>query len=225
MNMDCFLKRFSQVLITSDGDALFESFKIWLGGTTSIKISKLLNFAVSQMDQDECYVETGVYTGCTLVSSFWANAKKCYGIDPYGEGMPEATTQIPEFVRDQARRNISQLSQGVKLIEKDFRNVTPEEIPEKIAVSFIDAKHDYVNVTDNLKWLEGKLASDALIFFDDINYSEVSRAIVDWWLLHRKNVSLICWIEPFYQDTGYISSVQDRVLNNGLVILRVQGMV
>jgi len=221
MNIDCFLKRFPQVLLSSDGDALFEAFKIWLGGTTSIKISKLLNFAVSQMDQDECYVEVGVYTGCTLVSSFWANSKKCYGIDPYGEGMPEATTQSPEFVRDQARRNVSQLSQGVTLIEKSFRDVSPEEIAEKIAVTFIDAKHDYVSVMDNLKWLEGKLSKDALIFFDDINYSEVSRAITEWWLSHRENVSLLCWIEPSYRDAGYISSVQDRVLNNGLVILRV----
>lgn len=220
MNMDCFLKRFSQVLMTNDNDATFEAFKIWVGGTTSPKIAKLLNFAVSQMDADECYVETGVFTGCTLISAHYANGKTCIGIDPYGPGMKEATLHDAAIIRDQAKWNIARLAAESRLIEKDFRDVKPEEIEKKIAVSMIDAKHNYPEVWDNLVWLEPLLADDALIFFDDINYEGVSAAILDWLKAKPENYQLTAYIKPFYQDGKYVSSVTERVLNNGFALIR-----
>lgn len=83
MNMDCFLKRYCNILLNDENDALFQSFKVLVGGTTSHRIAKLINFAVSQMGHDECYVETGVFTGGTLISAFWANGRTCIGIDSY----------------------------------------------------------------------------------------------------------------------------------------------
>lgn len=220
MNMDCFLKRFSQILMSSENDATFEAFKIWVGGTTSPRIGKLLNFAVSQMDLDECYVETGVFTGCTLISAHYANGRKCFGIDSYGNNMNEATLTNPEVIRDQARWNIARLAGDAKLIEKDFRDVKTDEIGHPIAVSLIDAKHTYQEVWDNLLWLEPLLADDALIFFDDINYEGVSQAMFDWLDSHLTTYQLTCYIKPFYQDGKYVSSVTERGLNNGFAILR-----
>lgn len=220
MNMDCFLKRFSQILLSSDNDATFEAFKIWVGGTTSPKIGKLLNFAVSQMGKDECYVEVGVFTGCTLISANYVNGKTCIGIDPYSKTMNESVMANPEVIRDQARWNISRLAPEIKLIEKDFRDVTKEEIGLPIAVAMIDARHTYQDVYENLQWLHPLLAEDALLFFDDINYDGVSKAIFDWITKNGDTYQLTCYIKPFYQDDRYISSVIERVLNNGVAILR-----
>ena len=220
MNMDCFLKRFSQVFVSSDNDATFEAFKIWVGGTTSSKISKLLNFAVSQMDMNECYVETGVFMGCTLISAHYANDRVCIGIDSYGDNMAEATTANAGVIRDQAVWNIQRLAHESKLIQKDFRDVSKEEIPHPIAVSFIDAKHTYKDVWENLEWLEPMLADDALIFFDDINYEGVSAAVLDWLKAKSETYQLTAYIKPFYQDGKYISSMTERVLNNGFAIIR-----
>lgn len=220
MNMDCFLKRFSQVWMTNDNDAIFEAFKIWVGGTTSPKIGKLLNFAVSQMDMDECYLETGVFTGCTLISAHYANGRTCIGIDPYGAAMKEATLEEGVVIRDQARWNIKRLGAECTLIEKDFRDVKTDEIKKKIAVSMIDAKHNYVEVWDNLLWLEDKLADDAVIFFDDVNYEGVSQAILDWLKAKPETYQLTAYVKPFYQDGKYVSSVTERVLNNGFAIIR-----
>lgn len=222
MNIDCFLKRFSKVLLSSDTDAMFEAFKVWVGGTTSPKIAKLLNFAVSQMDAGECYVETGVFTGATLVSAFWANGKPCVGIDSYSENLKEASILPAELIRNKARINVSELAFGSKLIEKDFRDVKADEIPGKIAVSFVDALHTEKEVTANLNWLEPLLAEDALIFFDDVNHEGVTNAIWKWLHGHPTTAELTAYIRPHYHDQRYISSVEDRVLNNGFAIVRYQ---
>lgn len=219
MNIDCFLKRFSRVLISSDGDSMFEAFKVWVGGTTSPKIAKLLNFAVSQMDAGECYVETGVFTGTTLISAHWANGKPCVGIDSYSENLKEASVLQADAVRDLARQNIARLASEARLIEKDFRDVNPDEIPGKIAVAFIDAMHTEKDVMDNLLWLEPMLAKDALIFFDDANHEGVYKAIFGWLNMRPETTHLLCHIQPHYRDAAYMSSVEDRVLNNGFSII------
>jgi hypothetical protein len=220
MNMDCFLKRYSSVFLSSDGDPTFETFKILIGGTTSTRIAKLLNFAVSQIGHDECYLETGVFTGCTLVSAHWANGRLCYGIDPYNSAMNEVSVAKPDVIRDQARLTINHMAAEARLIEKDFRDVKPEEITKKVAVSFVDARHTEQDVTDNLNWLHPLLADDALLFFDDINYLGVSIAISKWLSAHGDTYDLTAYIKPFFQDEQNSWSVGDRVLNNGVCILR-----
>lgn len=220
MNIDCFLKRYTKILLSADGDGMFEAFKVWLGGTTSPKIAKLLNFAVSQMDAGECYVEVGVFTGATLVSTFWANGKPCVGIDSYSDNLKEASILPAEIIRNKARINVQELALGAKLIEKDFRDVKAEEIPGKVAVAFIDALHTEKEVTDNLAWLEPLLAEDALIFFDDVNHEGVTNAIWSWLHAHPKTMELTAYIRPHYQTPRYMSSVEDRVLNNGFAIVR-----
>lgn len=219
MNIDCFLKRYTKILLSSDGDAMFEAFKVWVGGTTSPKIAKLLNFAVSQMGDGECYVETGVFTGTTLISAHWSNGKPCVGIDSYSENLKEASILPVSVVRDVAKQNIARLASEARLIEKDFRDVTDSEIPGKIAVSFIDALHTEKEVTDNLLWLEPKLAKTALIFFDDANHEGVYKAIFGWLATHTETTHLLCHIQPNYKDSAYMSSVEDRVLNNGFSII------
>lgn len=220
MNVDCFLKRYTKILLSSDGDALFEAFKVWVGGTTSPKIAKLLNFAVSQMDRGECYVETGVFTGATLVSAFWANGKPCVGIDSYSENLKEASILPADVIRAKARINVQELAFGSKLIEKDFRDVAATEIGMPIAVSFVDALHTEQEVTANLEWLEPLLADDALIFFDDVNHEGVTNAIWKWLHTHPTTAELTAYIRPHYENERYLSSVEDRVLNNGFAIVR-----
>lgn len=217
MNMDYFLKKYTSIFMNDGNDTTFETLKTLIGGTTSTRIAKLLNFAVSQIGHDECYVETGVFTGCTLISANRNNGRRCVGIDPY-EGM----TETVDFtrIRDQARAYIAGYGEGAVLIEKDFRGVTKEEIGMPVAVSFIDAMHTEKDVLDNLEWLHPLLADDALIFLDDINYLGVSVAISKWLSKHGDTYDLTAYIKPFYQDEKNSWAIGDRLLNNGVCILR-----
>jgi len=220
MNMDCFLKKFADVLCNDKQDDIFNTVNIIAGGTTSSRISKLLNFAVSQIDDSECYLEVGVYLGATLCSAGLHNEKTCIGIDSYKQDAPEYTDKKASEIRDRCLHNIKSLVRKTTLIEKDFRDVTKEDIPKPVAVSFIDGRHDFEGVMDNLKWLEPLLADNAIIVFDDINYFGVSDALGTWMNEHYKNYEMLCYIKPFYINCNYISSIRDRFLNNGVAIIR-----
>lgn len=222
MNIDSFLKGFTNVLLGDQNDSVFETLKILVGGTTSPRIAKLLNFAVSQMNDSECYLEVGVFAGGTLCSANHANHKKAVGIDKYeGYEISRMTQGNFSEIRDRCLRSINSLGQATtRLIEKDFKDVTKDEIGCPVAVSFIDGTHDYNEVVKNLAWLEPLLAEQAILVFDDVNYLDVSRAIFDWLLSHQCNYELLAYIKPYYQDERYLSSVRDRFLNNGVCVLR-----
>lgn len=219
MNMDFFMKRFADVMMNDKNDHTFETLKILTGGTTSVRIAKLLNFAVSQMDKDETYVEVGVFSGTTLCSAAHVNMKRCIGIDNYDVEEHRGMGCEASSVRDRCLHNIKSTNCGAQLIEKDFRAVTKEEIAYPIAVSFIDGKHDFVSVVDNLKWLEPMLADEAIIVFDDVNYLEVSRAIFTWIYERPETWDMLAYIKPMFLNDKCVNSVQDRFLNNGVCVL------
>ena len=220
MNIDYFMKRFSDILMNDKNDNVFDSMKLLTGGTTSSRISKLLNFSVSQMDDSECYVEVGVYTGGTLCAAGYNNEKVCIGIDKYDPAEIAEMSQVSSVeVRDRCLLNIRALSRKTKLIEKDFRDVTKEEIGMPVGVSFIDGKHDYTDVTKNLEWLEPYLSDYAILVFDDVNYVEVSEAIFDWLKNHKNNYELIAYDKPYFDNCMNMSSLYERFLNNGVAVL------
>lgn len=219
MNLDCFMKRFCDVLMNSAHDDTFETLKILTGGTTSTRIAKLLNFAVSQMDKDETYVEVGVFAGTTLISAAHVNGKRCIGIDNYNPEYMKGMGCIPQVVRDRCVHNINSTNCGAILIEKDFREVTKEDICYPVAVSFVDGTHNFESVMDNLKWLEPMLADEAIIVFDDVNYAEVSQSIFVWLHTHPETWDMLAYVKPFFFNDKNVSSVQDRFLNNGVCIL------
>lgn len=221
MNIDCFLKRFADVLMNDKNDHVFETVKILTGGTTSSRIGKLLNFAVSQMDANECYLEVGVFNGASLCSAGYVSGHKCVGIDKYDPTyIREMCGLDATAVRDRCLHNIRNIAPWATLIEKDFRDVTKEEIGAPVAVTFIDGKHDFTDVTENLKWLEPLLADEAILVFDDVNYEGVTRAISGWVASHAETYDLLFFAKPFYANENYNWSVNERFLNNGTCIVR-----
>lgn len=219
MNMDYFMKRYAVILMNSENDHTFDTLKIMTGGTTSPRIGKLLNFAVSQMDKDETYVEVGVFAGATLISAAYNNGKRCIGIDNYDMDYLKGMGCDPKAVRDRCHYNIDVTKCGAVLIEKDFNAVTKEEIAYPIAVSFIDGTHDFKSVMDNLRWLEPMLADEAVILFDDVNYEGVSRAIFSWLYQNQKTWDMTAYVKPFFFNDKNTHSLTDRFLNNGVAVL------
>lgn len=221
MNIDCFLKRFTDVLMNDKHDDTFETLKILTGGTTSTRICKLLSFAVSQMENDECYLEVGVFNGTSLCSAAYVSGKKCVGIDAYNpEYIKNMCGLDASMVRDRCLHNIRNCAPWASLIEKDFRTVTKEEIGSPVAVSFIDGKHEYDDVMENFAWLEPMLADEAILVFDDVNYEGVTRAISNWVAAHPSTYDLIFYAKPFYMDDKNSWSINERFLNNGTCVLR-----
>jgi Methyltransferase domain len=224
MNIVHFLKRYPDILMNQYNDDIFNNLQLLTGGTTSSRIAKLLNFSVGLMEGEERYVEVGVFTGSTLCAAAYHNEKICIGIDNYlPEEMVQITQLTPEMVKARCRANIQAIDgqKGyVRLIEKSFRDVKPEEIGGPVAVSFIDGKHDYAGVVENLKWLDPMLADHAILVFDDINYIEVSMGIQDWLSAHQDHYDFLAYVKPCYGDGKDVVSVRDRFINNGVCVIR-----
>lgn len=218
MNAKYFAHKFCDILMNETNDHVFSNIKFYTGGGTSPRIAKTINFATALLEKGDAYVEVGVFRGFTLASASYGNTEPCYGIDNF-----DVAVIGPELVKEEViaacKKNIeSYPNSHITLIESDFRNVTKEDIKEKIGVLFIDAKHTFKDVIENLEWAEPLLADNAIIMFDDAALDEVDAAIKGWWMDHLKNYDLIFHARPIYTGEPHIP-VYDRFLHNGLGIL------
>lgn len=213
MKINQFLTRYADVLMNDTNDHTFEMLKFLTGGTTGSRIAKLLNFAVSCLNEEECYLEVGVFNGYTLVSANYQNFKRCIGVDNF--------TQIfgldPEAVKAKCRQNLMMYANDCLLIEADFREVTPEVVEKPIGVHFVDGDHSYEAVRAGMKWVKPMLASDAVILFDDAGYKGVSQAILE--CAQEPGFELMFLQKPLYVGDA-VYPVGDRVLHQGLAMLR-----
>lgn len=204
--------------MNDEQDAVFSSLKLLTGGCTAPRVAKILNFATSLIEKDECYLEVGTYSGYTLASAGYWNGNRIIGIDKFdfkGQGIKDAE----EDVKARCLANLKAYSTNSLLIESDFRNVDLSKLGIKIAVSFIDGKHEHEEVTDNLKWQEQYLADDAVIFFDDVGLKTVDIAIKNWFLMYNKHYDILFYAKPHYLNEESVPVI-DQMLHNGLVILR-----
>jgi predicted O-methyltransferase YrrM len=215
VNINHFLARFSSVLMNETGDQTFETLKLLTAGTTGARIGKLINFAVSCLDPEECYLEVGVFTGFTLISANYQNNRHCVGIDSF---QPDQIFSIqPADVRLKCAYNLKNYTSNTKLIEGDFRAVTQEMVEKLVGVHFIDGDHNYQAVIDGINWVTPMLAKDAIVIIDDVGYQEITRAITE--IADYPGYELFFFYAPLYVgDTVY--PVGDKVLHQGLAILR-----
>lgn len=218
MNINYFLSRFSDVLFNDKNDQTFETLKLLTAGTTSARIAKLINFASACMAEDECYLEVGVFTGFTLISANYQNMKRCVGIDSF---QPDQVFSIkPDDVREKLKFNLINYTYNTLLFDGDFRTVTPEQVGQKVAVHFIDGDHNYEAVKEGIAWVKPMLSKDALLIFDDVGYQGITKAIIE--TMQEPDFEPVFFHKPLYVGDA-IYSVGDKVLHQGLSILRYKG--
>src|SRR4051812_46744669 len=103
MKYDLFLSNYLRAIYSPAGDERFAYLQMQIGGLSSPKTAKLLNLAASCMDEGELYVETGVFTGYTLISASFDNHKQVLGIDSFDTTGPNSSVGCdmnPDEIRD-----------------------------------------------------------------------------------------------------------------------------
>jgi len=215
MNIDKFTSRFLGFLLSDTGDHVYSSMKLMTGGLTSYRTAKLLNFATSVLDDDECYLEIGVFTGYTLMAAHYMNTKICIGIDHFTSfGLD------PEVVRNQCKKNIEYFSrsmnQGILVLDANFKIVKKEDIGRSIGVFFIDGDHSYEETIAQMDWGTPLLSDQAVIIFDDLCFPGVSKAVDE--IVKRPGHELLFYAKPYYVEEGFYTD-RDRVVNTGLAIV------
>jgi len=159
----------TDVLTGLSGESLFGSLQ---------RLSNLL------LDENNCYLEVGVYQGLTLLSSAISNNNSTfYGIDNFA--YYDKDNKNKSIVEDR----VSKLKlSNVELIDSDYEfaleNLEKHIGNKKIKIFFIDGPHDYRSQIMCLLLIKPYLADDAVILIDDSNYRFVRQANRDFLISH-----------------------------------------
>jgi hypothetical protein len=142
---------------------------------STFAIAALINKAVNDMPEGQCYVNVGVWHGFTFLAGMIGNPKeKCIGIDNFSEfGGPRL-----EF----RERYLKARSENHHFFEMDYRKYFQHmhKLEDKIGFYLYDGAHDYENQLEGLKIAEPFLADDALIIVDDTNWPDPYQATMDF---------------------------------------------
>jgi len=136
-------------------------------------IGMLINKIVRDMQNNECYVNIGVWNGFTLLAGMLCNPeKKCIGIDNFSEfGGPKD---------DFKKRFMTSKTNSHSFYNMDYKQYFEGYHESKIGFYFYDGNHTYRNQFDGLKLAEPFLADNAIIMIDDINWHEPEQATNDF---------------------------------------------
>jgi predicted O-methyltransferase YrrM len=135
----------------------------------------LLNLATSLLDEDEAYVEIGVFHGASLVAASLGNEdKQIVGVD---------TFEFRDGSLESVERSLERF--GVprpQIVVGDvFDLVARGELDAlRVGVWYYDALHTYEAQLDGLRIAESLLAPGALVIVDDSDWEQVERAIADY---------------------------------------------
>jgi hypothetical protein len=147
-------------------------------------IAAMINRAVSEMADDECFVNVGVWHGFTLLSGMLNNpGKKCIGIDNFSEfGGPRE-----EFL-ERFRKHKSANHQFQEMdYEKYFSNVHKGPIGFYI----YDGEHSYENQLKGMQVAEPFFSKNCRILIDDTNLPAARRAIDDFMARSRNKYQIL----------------------------------
>jgi predicted O-methyltransferase YrrM len=156
-----------------------------LSGFSGEKLLTVLqNLSKKTLNDDECYLEVGVYQGLSLLSvANEIGSKTAYGVDNFAFFDSEGNNLniINERI---AKLNLK----NVKLLNSDYEdameNLASHIGEKKVGVYFIDGPHDYRSQLMCLMLIKPFLSKNAIIIIDDSNYRHVRLANSDFLQTH-----------------------------------------
>ena len=151
--------------------ALYEICKI--PKMSTFAIGALINYGVSQMPDDQVFVNIGVWNGFTLLAAMMNNPeKRCIGVDNFSEsgGPRQAFNERFEEFR----------SPSHSFFEMDYREYFSRVHKGPIGFYIYDGNHSYENQLKGLEVADPFLAQNSIILVDDINWAEPRQATLDF---------------------------------------------
>jgi hypothetical protein len=187
-------------------------------------IGTLQRLAAANCNDDNCYLEIGVFQGLTLISVGLAirDKSQAYGIDNFS--LFDRKGENQEIVQDRVLKN--SLS-NTFLINEDYEivleNLKTYLGNKKVSVYFIDGPHDYRSQLMCLLLVKPHLSRSAVIIIDDCNYRHVRQANRDF-LVTNKEFKLLfesyTRCHPKRMDLGDAAVAKEGWWNGINVIVR-----
>ena len=174
---------------------------------STFAIGAIINKAVSEMPDNQAYVNVGVWNGFTFLSGLINNQdKKCIGIDNFSEVFLYSSKDdfIQRFNEFKTENNF--------FYEMDYLDYFKKVHTEKIGVYLYDGEHSYQNQLKGLEVAEPFFAENCIILIDDTNEASAKKATVDFVNSRDNKYKII-----FEQDTCWNGH---PTFWNGLMILQ-----
>ncbi|MDF9795206.1 putative O-methyltransferase YrrM [Catalinimonas alkaloidigena] len=181
--MNSFLTRVSQSIQQSEQFGLLSDNKNLSGYSGKKLVGVLQRLSNTLIDEDECYLEIGVFQGLTLLSVALAlEDRSAYGIDNFAFFDPEGKNfgTVKERIQHLQLKNAFVINEDYE----DAMETLPKHVDKKVKVFFIDGPHDYRSQLMCLLLSIPYLADDAVIIIDDCNYKHVRQANRDFLITH-----------------------------------------
>ena len=168
---------------------------------SELETEKIIALTQEKLLCDGDFVEMGCYKGDTslMLAEVLKNSNKQLWIYDSFEGLPEKSSSDESVLGKDfkegelfvTKREVKErfLRAGLRLpvIKKAwFRDLLPEDLPEKIALAFLDGDF-YESIRDSLKLVEPKMVEGSLIIVHDYNNPALPgvKKSVDEWLAGR----------------------------------------
>lgn len=149
----------------------------------------LLNLAAACLEEDEAYVEIGVFHGASLIAAMLGNAEKRFvGIDSFA---------FRDASLDRVHANLARFDLvPPEIVVGDAFELVPTGAlgDVSIGVWYYDAAHSYEAQLEGLRIAEPLLVSGALVIVDDTDWDDVARAM-DEYIVEQPRASRLLTVD------------------------------
>lgn len=140
---------------------------------STLAIGAMINRGVSQMPENEVFVNVGVWHGFTLLSGMIDNPqKKCIGVDNFSEFGNPRKAFLERFNRYKSPKH--------RFYEMDYVDYFSDLHKDPIGFYLYDGNHSYGNQLKGLQTAEPFFSPNCIILIDDVNYHEPRQATKDF---------------------------------------------
>ena len=173
MNTNNFVAQMNSLAFQTGLDSITKADKE-VGGFSGPYVMKILNLAISNMEDGECYLEIGTHQGKTLIGGMIGNENKvAVAVDNF--------SQFNDDTEAKLHANIEKFGLGAQIhfFKKDsdmFFEAMPVKDKE-VGVYFYDGDHDTEAGLKGLCDVVPYLANEAVIILDDFSSHGAWRSI------------------------------------------------
>ncbi len=140
---------------------------------STFAIAAMNSKAVSQMNDEHCFVNVGVWNGFSFLAGMINNPNKtCIGIDNFSQFGGPKEAFLRRFEQYRSPRHAFH--------DMDYKEYFASVHKGKIGFYIYDGEHSYENQLEGLRVAEPFFSERCLILVDDTNFEEPRRANLDF---------------------------------------------
>ena len=168
---------FSNLVIKNEekSDLILKKELLKIDSMSTFAIGYVINKICQKLNENENYVNIGVWKGFSLIAGMLNTNCNVYGIDNFSQfsGPKEEFTKKFNSLKNEKKHFF---------YECDYKNFFNEfeKLKKSISFYYYDGEHSYKNQYENLIIAKDYFKSGTIILVDDVNFQEVESGTKDF---------------------------------------------